>query len=355
MLNLLLFEFRRMSKSLFFKIIGAYCLVWPIIVALFYRGIIELTLLDTDATFADFDMSGDELRFLTWMVGVAFVNELPKFIALFTVLHIGRDFSDGIVRNKITAGHSRTSIFFSYMITQICATVLMCVTYIGGALFGLTIAGFGVDLNRGEMFLRFGVAIMILLVLTVTFTVISLMFRRRAMPIILSIVMVMFMSTASAIIGNFNLPAKAVDDYIETRHERYEEMIEDGSIDEDLAEELEDMYDRDHYLGIPWKICHPAYLITNLGFNGDYSTDLTQVITGGLEYSDELDFTNTFVSDYDYFNADMSMLTAKDFKHTDSMHVSYTRLNLTYTLRSVAWMLLIGGWGYVIFRKKNLF
>ena len=353
MLNLIVFEFRRMSKSLFFKIIGGYCLLWPILVALFYRGIIELTLIDTGNTFADIDMSSDELRFMTWMIAVAFINELPKFIALFTVLHIGRDFSDGIVRNKITAGHSRTSIFFSYMITQICATVLMCVTYIGGALFGLTISGFGVDLNHGEMFLRLGVAIVIMLVLTVTFTVISLMFRRRAMPIILSIVIVMVMSTATAIVGNFNLPAKAVDDYIEVRHERYEEMIEDGYLDEEVVEDFEDTFDRDYYLGIAWKICHPAYLITNLGFNGDYSTDLTQLITSNLEYSDELDFTGKFVNDY--YSMDMSGLTAKDFKRTDSMHVTYTELNFTYTLRSVAWMLLIGGWGYVIFRKKNLF
>ena len=353
MLNLLVFEFRRMSKSLFLKIIGGYCLLWPILVALFYRGIIELSIMGTDMTFADVDMSRDELRFLTWMIGVAFVNELPKFIALFTVLHIGRDFSDGIVRNKIIAGHSRTSIFFSYMITQICATVLMCVTYVGGALFGLTISGFGVDLNHGEMFLRFGVAIAVLLVLPVTFTVISLMFRRRALPIIISIVIVMVMSTTTAIIGNFNLPAKAVDDYIEIRHERYEELIDEGYITEEVVEDLEESFDRDYYLSIPWKVVHPAYLISNLGFNGDYSTDLVQIISGSLEYSDELDFTGKFVSDY--YSMDMSGLTSKDLKHTDSMHVSYTQLNLTYTLRSAAWMLLIGGWGYVIFRKKNLF
>ena len=354
MLNLLAFEYRRLGKSLFFKIIGGYCILWPLLVAGFYRLLFELVMRSAGLTFQDFEMSRGELRYITWMLSIAFVNELPKFIALFAVLHIGRDFSDGIVRNKIIAGHSRTAIFFSYLITQMSATVLMCVTYIGAALLGLTVSGIGVDLNHGEMFTRLGVGIVILLVLTVTFTVVSLMFRRRTLPIIISIVVVMVMSTATAVVGYFNLPAKAVDEYIEIRHERYEDLVDDGILTDDVVEDLEDAYDKDSYLSIPWKVCHPAYLLTNLGFNGDYDTDILQMIMSlNLEYKDEIDFSDTFVSDY--YSMDMSGLTTKDLKHADSIHVTYTELNIIYVARSVAYMLVIGGWGYFIFRKKNLY
>ena len=353
MLNLIRFEFKRITKSVFYRIVLGYCVLWPVIVAVFYRILFGVVLSDAGRTFKDFDMPSDEIMYLTWMLAVGFVNELPKFIALFTCLHIGRDFSDGIVRNKIIAGHTRTSIFFSYMITQICATVVLCLTYSLCSMLGLTVTGIGANINGGEMFIRIGVAISIVLVLTVIFVVFSLMFRKRAVPIILSIILVMVMSTATSVMGRFNMPSKAVDDYIEARHERYEEMVDDGILTDDDVEKLEKEFGRDYYLDLSWKICHPAYLVSNLGFNGDYSTDLVQMLSSYPEYDDEIDFSKTLTGDG--INMDMSGLTPKDFKHTDSMHMSYAMLNLIYVVRSLIWIIGVGGWGYIIFRKKNLF
>lgn len=355
MLNLLKFEFRRLSKSIFLRIVAGYCVVWPLLVAIFYRIIFSISLMDSGMTLADFDMPDSELRYFTWIISVAFVNELPKFIALFTCLHIGKDFSDGIVRNKITAGHSRTSIFFSYMITQIATTVALCVIYISFALLGLVITGFGANVNGGEMFIRHGVAIMTMLVLTVFFVVISLMFRKRALPIIFSIMLVMLISTVTTVFGyfSFNMPSKAVDDYIEKRHERYEEMVDEGLLTDEMVDELEEIYDRDSYLGLTWKIGRPVYLLTNLGFNGDYSVDIAQMLTGNPDYVDEIDFSPSFAGGM--YSMDMCDLEPKDFKHTDSMHISYSTLNLTYTAKSLVYIVIIGGYGYVVFRKKNLF
>ena len=211
MLELLRFEFRRLSKSIFYRIVGVYCIVWPVIVVLLLRLILGLFMKDSGLNFADIGLDKGEIRYLNWLITVGFINDLPKFLALFICLHVGRDFTDGIVRNKITAGHSRTSIFFSYLITQIAATVILCAVYIGSALLALLISGFGVDLNGGEMFSRWGTAIVILLVLTVFFTVISLIFRRRALPIVFSIIIVVVMSSLSSIVGAFNLPAKTVN------------------------------------------------------------------------------------------------------------------------------------------------
>ena len=284
------------------------------------------------------------------MICIAFVNELPKFIALFTCLHIGKDFSDGIVRNKIIAGHTRTSIFFSYMLTQLCATAVLCVTYAAFGLLGLAITGIGVNVNGGEMFARLGVGVMITLVLTVIFVVLSLMFRKRALPIIFSIIIVMFMSTATSIVGTFNMPSQAVDDYIAERHDRYEEMVDDGYLTDDDVEALEERFNRDHYLDLSWKVGHPAYVLSNLGFNVDYSTDIMQMLFGGTLYKDEIDFSQKLTQEND-----LSYLKPEDFEHTDSMHMTYAELNAIYVVRSLLWILAIGGSGYIIFRKKNLF
>ena len=48
-------------------------------------------------------------------------------------------------------------------------------------------------------------------------------------------------------------------------------------------------------------------------------------------------------------------MTVDNFKRVDSMHMSFSKLNLIYLGKSLAWIVVIGGWGYLIFRKKNLF
>ena len=165
------------------------------------------------------------------------------------------------------------------------------------------------------MFIRYGVAIMTMLVLTVFFVVMSLMFRKRALPIIFSIMLVMLISTVTTVFGyfSFNMPSKAVDDYIEIRHERYEEMVDDG----------------------------------------DYSVDVAQMLVGNPEYADEIDFSKSLAGGM--YSMDYCDLEPRDFKNVDSMHMSYTQVNLTYLAKSLVYIVVIGGYGFVVFRKKNLF
>ena len=110
MLKLMIFEFRRIAKSIFFWIVAAYSFIWPVLTALFYRAIMSLDLSE-GIKFVSIHLSDDEIKYLTWFIAAAFMTELPKFTALFTCLHLGRDYTDGIVRNKIIAGHSRFEHF----------------------------------------------------------------------------------------------------------------------------------------------------------------------------------------------------------------------------------------------------
>ncbi len=372
MIKLILFELRRISKSVFFWVVAAYSFIWPILTALLYRAVMSLDLSE-GIKFVDVELPADEVRFLTWMIAAAFMTELPKFTALFTCLHLGRDYTDGIVRNKIIAGHSRLTIYGSYIITQIAATAVLCIIYIASAIFGVAISGIGVDLNGGEMFARYGVAIVVFMVMTVTFSVLALIFRKRALPVILCILIAMSSNAAAAAVGAFNTPSKAVDDYLEVRNEHFEDMVEAGLVDKNTVSQVEADYGRNHFLNIGWKIFHPVYVVSPFGFEGDYACGgaTTMIMGGSSEYTDEIDFAQEFFYDddsqyiimnaltVDDSNADLVsddlFLTRKDLRKVDSLHLEYSTLNWVYIGKSLIWIAVITAYGYIVFRKKNLF
>ena len=364
MLKLLKFEFRRILKNPLFWILSGFCLLWPIISALFFRFIFSFEFGAED--FNEF-LDNDSIRGMTWTIAGAFVTEIPKYVALFTCIHLGRDYTDGIIRNKIIAGHPRFTIYCSYLLTQMTASVFFCVIYILSGLLGMLISGFGVNLHNGEMFSRFGTSIVVFLLFSLIFSVLSLLFRKRALPIILCILIAFISNGAGSVIGSYNLPGKAVDDYIELRHERYEEMVENGILTDEQVEDLEEKYGKKYYLGTPWKIFHPVYVLTPLGFEADYASGGMTMLGSG-DYPNELDFSKEFAIDGEYSftdfftdlfseydTGDQSGITAKDLRHVDSMHKSFTVLNWTYIGKSLIWMVIIGGYGFIVFRKKNFY
>ena len=354
MLKLLGFEFRRIFKSVFFWIVAGFSFIWPVLTALLYRAILSLDLSD-GIRFQELNLGPEDVKYFTWIIAVAFITELPKFIALLTCLHIGRDYTDGVIRNKIIAGHSRISIYGSYLITQMAASVCICIIYILSAFFGLAVSGMGVDINGGEMFARFGTAIVVFLVMTVTFTVLATIFRKRALPLILCILIAISSNAVAAVVGSFNTPGSACDGYLEARHENYEDMVDAGFMDDDYVEELEEKYDKDAFMGVAWKIFHPVYVVTPFGFEGDYAAGgVTSLVGGGVEYSEKLDFSYYFLSK-SFTLGDNSQVTPNRIRKIDSMQISYDELNWIYIGKSVAWMTVIAAYGFVVFRKKNMF
>lgn len=387
MLKLLVFELRRISKSIFFKIIAAISFIWPIITAAFYRLILTLDLFSDEIRFVPLNVSQNERMYFTWVVSVAFITTLPTFAALFTCLHVGRDYTDGIVRNKIIAGHSRAAIYLSYMITQMCSHVVLSLIYILSAFLGLAITGIGVDTNHGEMLTRLGVAIVVFLVMTVSFTALSTVFRRRAAPVILCILIAYFSNLAASVFGLYSIPPKAVDDYIKIRNTKYELMVRDEIIDKKVVEDYEKAYGKNKLLTFGWQVFYPVYLISPFGFESDYgAAGFSSFIGNNMEYPQEIDYTISIFSkdesQFDiWYNTDVFKnieidpdadpdsfmlpepsvllykyyMTPETFERVDTMHMSFSKLNLIYLGKSLAWIVVIGGWGYLIFRKKNLF
>ena len=195
--NLFKCEFKRLTKSVFFWIITGFCVLWPILTAVFYHAILTLTFTGSGIGFEEIELPKEVIMYLTWMIAISFITELPKFSALFTCLHLGREYTDGIVRNKVIAGHSRTRIYLVYSLTMLAANAFFCVVYILSAIFGLWISGLGFNLNGGEMFIRLGVGIVVFLSMVTIFSTLALIFRKRALPIILSIIIAMISSTTA--------------------------------------------------------------------------------------------------------------------------------------------------------------
>lgn len=59
-----------------------------------------------------------------------FIMYIGLFIAIFVSIFVGKEYSQGIIRNKIIVGHSRLSIFLSNLIISIAVSILCEVIYI---------------------------------------------------------------------------------------------------------------------------------------------------------------------------------------------------------------------------------
>ena len=88
MLELLRFEFKRLTKSVFFRIIGIYCIAWPILITVMLRLLLGLVMRDAGISFSELGMGSSEIQYITWLMSVGFINDLPKFLALFICLHV---------------------------------------------------------------------------------------------------------------------------------------------------------------------------------------------------------------------------------------------------------------------------
>ena len=59
-----------------------------------------------------------------------FINIIGFFIAIFTSLFVGVEYSDGTIRNKIVAGHSRKNIYLSNLIVSIVVGLILEFIYL---------------------------------------------------------------------------------------------------------------------------------------------------------------------------------------------------------------------------------
>ena len=119
------------------------------------------------------------------------------FIAIFTSLHVGSDFSDRTINYKIISGYSRPKIYLSYLITCIieglmCLFTYMFIILIFG-LFFLEPSGLGTI----EILKLLGEVILLTISFTSLFTLLSVLFADKTLTVVISTIIVFGLSILS--------------------------------------------------------------------------------------------------------------------------------------------------------------
>lgn len=307
----------------------------------------------------DFDnlkgFNSGNVQFFTWFVISFFYTRLPIFIALFTSLFLGRDFRDGFVRNKVTAGHSRLSIYASAMITQVSVTAVLCIIYVLVGTVTMALSPMGTDLNDGEMLVRAFVLMLSLIGMTVLFTALSMAMNGRVIVTVISVIFVIVLGIAGSLASSYSYSSAMIDEYIDVCEDKIEEYEDEFGYTYYSAPKRSD------YINYGWYIGHPLYVLTNAGLE----KELVASLEGSILTFDEdeifsypkkvsrMGFTQSLMSAI-FSDSNPPPLDKKDMKKIDGMIVDIDDLLVQYSIKSVVWTAIFAAGGYAIFRKKNL-
>lgn len=124
MRDLIAANFRRMFKNNLF---------WGGVLFMFFVAVVELVSSKIEMLSGDGSAASSVLDSLLYDGAL----RLSVVMAVFVSVFVGTDYSDGTIRNKITLGHHRGSIFFANLIACVSAAVLMQATH----LFSLFVPG----------------------------------------------------------------------------------------------------------------------------------------------------------------------------------------------------------------------
>ena len=146
MIELFRFEYYRLFKSKVVWLLVAFAALVPILAAAGMQFI--LVELGAEGEIDEIIESVSQVRFFTWYCISYFYERLPLVLALFVPLFIGRDYKDGVIRNKLISGHTRMEIFASTIIVQASLAVVLSVIYVLVGIVAMACTSFGVEQGR---------------------------------------------------------------------------------------------------------------------------------------------------------------------------------------------------------------
>ncbi len=128
------------------------------------------------------------LRMAQWNVSDAsldyvitgYLTVIGMISALFCGVFCGTDYSDGTIRNKLIAGHTRLSIYLSNLITHAAGTLLCCAAYfLTAILLGLPLLG-GFRTAAGTLAIMLLGSMVTVLAYSALFTLVSMLSQSRS-------------------------------------------------------------------------------------------------------------------------------------------------------------------------------
>ena len=237
-----------------------------------------------------------------------FVMPIFALFGVFISLSIGREYSDGTIRNKLIAGHTKGSIFISELILNIILNIISCSL--------IFVVYFGVFLCLAAHTLpamAFGDAVIVIIgyyllniSFAVIFTVVSCLIPSRAIGVVVCMLLFVAMMVGSTQIS-FMLAQPEV-----TTIEHY-----------DANENLIDTEEHEN----------PAYI-------GGAARIILQTLDNALPYG-QLD---TYLS---------YMMIYSHSPNPQAVAAGYQDVLYSYPLYSLSLIIILSGIGLVVFRKRD--
>lgn len=107
--------------------------------------------------------------------------------AVWSSLFLGTDYSDGTLRNKLVAGHSRTAIYFANLVTNTAVALLQCAAYLAVTLgLGSLLIG-PPRIGAGRLLLLLAGTAITVIAFCAVFTAIGMLCARRTAAVVVCI------------------------------------------------------------------------------------------------------------------------------------------------------------------------
>ena len=123
------------------------------------------------------------------------------FCAAFAALFLGREYSDGTIRNKLIAGCRRFEIYLANLLTVFCATLIVMAAWLIGALAGIPVLG-AWEIGAAGLLKYLLISVLFTAALSAIFTFIGMLYTNRALNTACSILLLLVFLIASLYINS---------------------------------------------------------------------------------------------------------------------------------------------------------
>ncbi|MDO5601520.1 MAG: ABC transporter permease subunit [Oscillospiraceae bacterium] len=130
-----------------------------------------------------------------------FAVSIGVFCALFSSMFLGTEYSDGTIRNKIAAGHTKAAIYMAGLVTATAATLLMMSAWLIGALVAVPTLGVW-QMGVAGLLLYLLIAVMCVAAFSAICTFINMLCTNKAASVAISLLLILGLLIFSSMLYN---------------------------------------------------------------------------------------------------------------------------------------------------------
>ncbi|MDE7298996.1 MAG: ABC transporter permease [Lachnospiraceae bacterium] len=144
-----------------------------------------------------------------------FAMLIGLFVSVFITLFLSTEYSDGVIRNKIIAGHTRRAIYLSNLFTVFLASLFIMLMGLLGGLVGIPVFGLW-KMDALSLVCRLLILAMFLFAFCAIFTLINMLSQNRAFSAVITVLTFFALLMAASMIINRLAQPEMVSDALFT-------------------------------------------------------------------------------------------------------------------------------------------